>query len=148
MQQASKIASFFLFPVIVLLVHLIAVKGMDLYKTVPNVDVPFHYVGGLSIAYTSTQILLYLEAEKITGTLNKAIFLVLILSLTATTTVFWEFAEFMMDRFLGTHLQPSIANTMQDQFLGILGGCTWAFIYFKKHLRKSRASSILSSRPH
>lgn len=132
MKQASKIASFFLFPAIVFLAHLVAVKVLDLYSMFPNVDIPFHYMGGLSIAYTSARILSYLESEKITATLNRIIFMVLLLALTATVAVFWEFAEFISDQFLATHLQPSIANTMQDQFLGILGGGTWAFIHFSK----------------
>jgi hypothetical protein len=63
------------------------------------------------------------------------LFLLLLLSLTATVAVCWEFAEFLSDQFLDTNLQPSIANTMQDQFLGILGGGTWAVIYLKKELK-------------
>jgi len=138
MKQASKVVSFFVFPSIVFLVHLIAATRLNLYTIFPNLDIPFHYIGGLSIAYTSAQILSYLEQEKITATLNRVIFLILILSLTATTAVFWEFAEFVSDQLLGTHLQPSIANTMQDQFLGILGGGTWALIYFKSDARIKR----------
>ena len=131
MDRASKIASFFLFPTVVFLVHL-AAKGLRLYEMLPDVDIPFHYLGGLSIAYTCARILSYLESEKITTTLHRGIFLVLLLSLTTTVAVFWEFAEFLSDQFLATNLQPSIANTMQDQFLGILGGSTWALIYFKR----------------
>ena len=43
-------------------------------------------------------------------------------SVTATVAVFWEIAEFLGDTFLNMNLQGNIANTMQDQFLGILGG--------------------------
>ena len=132
MKRASKFLSFFLFPILVYLVHLIALRVLHLYTFFPNVDMPFHYIGGLSIAYAASQVLLHLESEEITAPLNRMIFLVLLLSLTATIAVFWEFAEFMSDQMLGTHLQPSIANTMQDQFLGILGGGTWAFISFKR----------------
>ena len=134
MKRASKITSFFLFPMVIFLVHL-AVKGLGGYEMFPDVDIPFHYMGGLSIAYTASRILSYLESEKITAALNKVIFLVLLLSLTATVAASWEFAEFISDRFLHTNLQPSIANTMQDQFLGILGGGTWAFISLKRDLR-------------
>jgi len=132
MKQVSKFVSFFMFPITVLLAHLIASRILNLYIIFPNLDIPFHYIGGLSIAYTSAQILAYLEKEKISTTLNKAVFLVLIFSLTATATVFWEFAEFIGDQLLGTNIQISLANTMQDQFMGILGGVTWVFIYFKK----------------
>ena len=134
MEWASKIGSFFLFPAIVFLVHLTA-KTLGLYEMFPNIDIPFHYLGGLSIAYTCAQALSYLESQKVTTTLHRGLFLVLLLSLTATVAVFWEFAEFLSDQFLATNLQPSIANTMQDQFLGILGGSTWALIYFKRDLK-------------
>ena len=132
MKHASKIMSFFVFPTIVLLSHVIASKVLHLYRIFPNLDIPYHYVGGLSIAYMSAQILSYLEKEKIFTTLNKVVVLVLIFSLAATSTVFWEFAEFIGDRLLDTNIQISLANTMQDQFMGILGGATWVFIYSKK----------------
>jgi hypothetical protein len=35
--------------------------------------------------------------------------------------VFWEFAEFSMDRLLGTNVQISLQNTMQDLFMGMVG---------------------------
>lgn len=132
MRHASKILSFFVFPTIVLLSHLIASKVLHLYLIFPNLDIPYHYVGGLSIAYMSAQILSYLEKEKIFTRLNKLVFLVLIFSLAATSTVFWEFAEFIGDQLLDTNIQVSLANTMRDQFMGILGGATWVFIYSKR----------------
>jgi len=132
MKQVSKILPFFVFPITVLLVHLIASKVLNLYMIFPDLDIPFYYIGGLSIAYTSVQILSYLEKEKISTKLNKVLFLVLIFSLTATATVLWEFAEFIGDQLLDTNIQISLANTMQDQFMGILGGATWVLIYFKK----------------
>lgn len=95
----------------------------------PNMDIPFHYIGGLSIACTSAQFLSYLEQEKIISRLNRVIFIVLILSLTATAAVFWEFGEFIGDRLFYTNIQVSLANTMQDQFLGVLGGMTVVVIY-------------------
>ncbi len=100
MKQVSKFASFFMFPMIVLFAHLFASQVLNLYKLFPNLDIPFHFAGGLSIAYTSAQILSYLEKEKITAALNQVVFLVLIFSLTATATVFWEFAEFIGDQLL------------------------------------------------
>ena len=129
MKQTSIVASFFIFPTVVFLIHLIASKLLNLYIVFPNMDIPFHYIGGLSIACTSAQILSYLEKERITTSLNRVVFMVLIFSLTATATVFWEFAEFIGDRLFYTNIQISLANTMQDQFFGILGGITVVFIY-------------------
>jgi hypothetical protein len=132
MKQLSRIAAFFMFPSLVLLAHVIASGIFHLYRVFPNLDIPFHYMGGLSIAYTSTQILSYLEKEKIIMALDKALFLILIFSLTATAAVFWEFAEFLGDRLLHTDIQISLANTMQDQFMGILGGATWVYVCYKR----------------
>lgn len=132
MTQPSKILSFFLFPFSVLLTHLFASRVLDLYATFPNMDIPFHFIGGLSIAYTSAQTFSYLEERKSVPALNKAVFLILIFSLVATSTVFWEFAEFIGDRLMHSNIQISLANTMQDQFMGILGGATLVLIRFMK----------------
>lgn len=132
MKQISKIMSFFIFPMSVLLVHAVFSKILDLYTIFPNLDIPVHYAGGFSIAYTATQILAHLEKGPGSATLNRVIFLTLIISLTASATVFWEFAEFSVDKILSTNVQVSLANTMQDQFMGILGGCTWSLICYKK----------------
>jgi hypothetical protein len=105
-------------------------------------DIPFHYLGGFSIAYTSAQILSYLEKEKITPRLNRGIFMVLMVSLTATAAVFWEFAEFTGDQLFNTNIQISLANTMQDQFLGVLGGMTVVVMYVEKFRRAGLLRSI------
>jgi|SRR5215207_11463938 len=132
MKQISKLISFFVFPIIIFLLHLISLRILNLYSIFPTLDVPFHFFGGLSVAYTSALLLSYLEKEKMTAMLNQALVFVLILTITATVAVFWEFAEFLGDTFLKLNLQGSIANTMQDQFLGILGGLTWAIIYSQR----------------
>src|SRR3569832_2211651 len=107
MQQVSKFVSFFVFPISVLVAHLIASKVLNLYMRFPNLDIPAHFVGGFSIAYTSTQILSYLEKEKVIATLNPGLSLVLIFSLTGTATVLWEFVEFIYDHLLNTNIQIS-----------------------------------------
>lgn len=134
MKHISKIVSFLTFPLSVLFAHLIASQVLHLYRIFPNIDIPFHYMGGLSIAYMSAQILNDLEQENIVS-LHKVVFLVLIFALTATSTVFWEFAEFIGDRLFDTNIQISLANTMQDQFMGILGGLTWVWICLRRFER-------------
>jgi len=127
---------------LVFLIHLIASKILNLYLLFPNMDIPFHYLGGLSIAYTSAQILSHLEKKIITTRLNRMIFLALILSLTATAAVFWEFAEFIGDQLFHTNIQVRLANTMQDQFLGVLGGMTVVLIYWKMFHRAGLSQSL------
>ena len=132
MQQVSKFVSYFVFPMTVLVAHLVASKVLNLYLRFPHLDIPAHFVGGLAIAYTSSQILSYLEKEKVTAPLNPVLFLIFIFSLTATATVFWEFVEFIYDQLLNTNIQISLTNTMQDQLMGILGGVAWILIYTRQ----------------
>ena len=133
MKHVLKSLSFFGFPVTVLFAHLIASRlVLNLYSLFPNLDIPFHFAGGLAIAYTSSKILIYLEKEQVMAALPPALFLVFIFSLTAAATVFWEFAEFSVDQLFKINIQISLANTMQDQFMGILGGVMWLLIYTRK----------------
>jgi hypothetical protein len=132
MKQTSKIVSFFAFPAAVLLIHLVASNILDLYTIFPHLDMPIHYMGGLSIAYTTTQILTYLGKGGMMPPLNKYVLLILVLALTATAAVFWEFLEFIIDQLLAANIQIGLANTMQDQFMGILGGATWVLLFSKK----------------
>ena len=141
MKQLSNIASFFIFPMTVLMTHFIAWQGLHLYTRFPDLDIPFHFIGGLSIAYTSARILFYLQEEKVLMyPLNRVIFLLLVFSLTATAAVFWEFVEFTIDQLFRTNVQVSLANTMQDQFMGILGGTTWLLL--------GRGGGEVHSEPH
>jgi hypothetical protein len=138
MKRMVAILPFFVFPAGVLLAYAL-VLVLRLPAIYPNLDMPFHFMGGFSIAYMCTQILAYFEKEKTIAPLNIVVFLLLVLSLTATAAVFWEFAEFGADRLLGTNAQVSLANTMQDQFLGICGGAAWVLIYM---IRQRRALSF------
>jgi len=91
MNHSSKLSSFFIFPAAVFLSHLTVARILHLYSLFPNIDIPFHFLGGLSIAYTSAKILSYLEEEKLIGRLNAILFTVLLISITATAAVLWEF---------------------------------------------------------
>jgi hypothetical protein len=42
---------------------------------------------------------------------------------TGVAVVIWELLEFSADRLSGSNIQVSLANTMQDQLLGLAGGC-------------------------
>ena len=131
MNHPSKLSSFFIFPAAVFLAHLTVARILHLYNLFPHIDIPFHFLGGLSIAYTSAKILSYLEQEKVIARLNGMLFTVLLISITATAAVLWEFMEFTGDQLFHTNIQVSLANTMQDQFMGILGSLTLAFLYWR-----------------
>jgi len=138
MNHSTKLSSFFIFPAAVFLAHLTVARILHLYSLFPHIDIPFHFLGGLSIAYTSAMIISYLQQERFIARLNGSIFTILLISITATAAVLWEFMEFTGDQFFRTNIQVSLANTMQDQFMGILGGLTLAFLYWRRQvLQKS-----------
>ena len=110
-------------PIVVFTMH-VFLYVIDLYSLFPWVDIPMHYLGGLSMAYSLFMTLTYLQERRIIHPLDKVIMLLLTFTLVATIAVFWEFGEFSMDQLLKTNGQISLQNTMQDLFMGMLGAAT------------------------
>ncbi len=113
-------------PVLVFLVHLFSFFVINIYAYWPRADMPLHFIGGLSIAYFVSRSCQLLLCDAENRSRDGLLELVLIISLTATAALFWEFGEYILDRVFGTNLQVSLLNTMQDLFLGMLG----AFVVF------------------
>lgn len=114
----------FWLPICVFLLHIFLSRGLQFYILVPWIDIPMHYLGGLSMAYSMFLSLAFLKKEGIITHLDRIIELTFVFTMVATIAVFWEFAEFSMDQLIGTNVQISLQNTMQDLFLGILGAVT------------------------
>lgn len=118
-------------PIVVFLIHRVVLGGLNLYAAYPWIDMPMHFLGGLSIAYTVAAGLTFLQELKILLPLEKFVLLLLTLTTTVTTAVFWEFLELLSDQTFGTNIQISLANTMQDLFFGLMGAITlivfWLF---------------------
>ncbi|HWQ46846.1 MAG TPA: hypothetical protein VN376_08265 [Longilinea sp.] len=111
-------------PIVVFLIHRVVLGGLNLYATYPWIDMPMHFLGGLSIAYTVSSGLTYLQERKILLPLDPFIHLLVTLTTTVTAAVFWEFLEFLTDQIYGTNIQISLANTMHDLFFGLMGAIT------------------------
>ena len=108
-------------PLTVFLLHSFASRVLDAYAVWPHTDIPMHLAGGAAMAFFLSQLFRALPREVVRSSRLVVLELVLIGSLTATAAVFWEFAEFTCDRIFGTNIQVSLANTMQDMALGIVG---------------------------
>lgn len=114
------------FPAAVFFGHLLLKFGVKIYSFWPDADMPLHFLGGLSIAYFVAGAFNVLSHESVKSSRSKLLELVLVVSLTATVAVFWEFGEFASDLVLGTYLQGGLVDTMQDLMLGMVG----AFVVF------------------
>jgi hypothetical protein len=111
-------------PILVFSFHVFLVRVLNVYNFFPWLDIPMHYLGGLSMAYSLSLAYTSLQNHKIISQLDTLIELVLVFSLVSTVAIFWEFAEFLLDQLLGTSLQISLPNTMQDLLMGVLGAGT------------------------
>ena len=109
-------------PIIVFGVHILLSKTVDMYGLFPWIDIPMHFVGGMTM--TTTLIMWYkaLQHINVIPQMHGAITKLFLFTATSTITIFWEFAEFSTDVFFGTHAQVSIPDTMKDMFLGMMGG--------------------------
>jgi hypothetical protein len=102
-------------PIVVVVAYLfLAQSGLT-----ERFDHLLHFLGGASIAYFLF-VLTGLLPSRFGGVARWIRFL---LAFTATCTValFWEFAEFAMDRFAGTSTQQSVSETMLDLVAGVAG---------------------------
>jgi hypothetical protein len=81
-----------------------------------------HFVGGAPIAYFLFGLLASLPSlfASIPGWAQY----LLVFTTSCTVAVFWEFAEFASDRFLGTSVQQSVTETMLDLAFGVVGAAT------------------------
>jgi hypothetical protein len=108
-------------PVLVFGLHVLSSRVFDLYALWPPLDVPMHLAGGLAIGFFFHQI-----TARCTGAGLLAapawMIAVAVFALTGTAAVLWEFAEFLSDRYLGTHAQGGLQDTLGDMALGIAGG--------------------------
>ena len=120
LNDLKTIVWFFIFPVLVLVLHLFLLF-FDVYSALPWFDMPIHFIGGVSVSMTYFFILKYLQKENYLK-INGLIRIIFVFALVSLTAVFWEFFEFSAEYLTGFNLQGSLNDTMVDLFLGLFGG--------------------------
>ena len=115
------IATFFIFPALVLNFHIFLMLFSDFYFKFPSGDIFMHFIGGAAISFTYFLSLNYLQKQNYFK-MNKFIRMIFVLALVSLTAVFWEFFEFSAEYLTGFNLQGSLNDTMVDLFLGLFGG--------------------------
>jgi len=127
-------------PILVFLAHELCSHVIDGYARWPWIDIPLHFFGGFAIAYFLGGGLHILEGQKILPPLPPWVRLGLLFGLVNTTALFWEFAEFIADRYFGTTCQLSLEDTLLDLLLGMLGGMLYLLPQGIRALRSLFAS--------
>jgi len=109
-------------PAAVFVLHALASRVLRLYVSHPPIDIAMHSLGGIAIAYFFWRAGSLASDAGVIGTLNRTGLSVMVFSLTCAAAVFWEFAEYLSDRYLGTKSQLGLPDTLGDMLFGILGG--------------------------
>src|SRR5262245_52450301 len=106
-------------PSLVFLLHVFISRVYNAYALYPPLDIPMHFFGGVAMAYFLSRCCAAVPEGTVSPAARPPIEAVVVVGLTTTASVFWEFAEFLFDKFLGTRIQLSLEDTLLDMLLGI-----------------------------
>jgi len=126
-----KISSFFIFPALVYAFGWFIAIAFDAYNVYAFTDSIMHFLGGLAIVYTCILFLRFFREKGYMEVNNKALRVLIIVSLVALTAVLWEFYEFFMKIFFQLDYQPSLNDTLLDLVMGLIGGLAGALVFRK-----------------
>ena len=127
--QFFRVLSFFIFPAIVFLFSLYIGVVHHAYMLYPWIDVPMHFIGGISIAFTVVLFLKFFIEKKWIQIRSKFLFVLFVVALVLLIAVFYEFYEFLLKTLFDVNTQPDVADTMIDLFLGFLGGLFGGIVF-------------------
>ena len=120
-------------PIAVFAVH-VALLRAGAYSA-PSMDVAMHLLGGAAIAFFVWRSIHLPESRSVLGSLTPVGSGLLTSTATATAAVVWEFAEWFSDRYLGTHAQLWLGDTLLDMLLGMAGGLVYVAAAMSRALR-------------
>jgi len=123
-----RILSFFIFPAIVFIINLPIGFLYDLY---PWIDIPMHFLGGFSVAFTGVLFLKFFDERNLLKIKNPFIFIFVVASFVALVAVLWEFYEFFLQYIFGIIYQLSLEDTMLDLAMGLGGGIVGGIVFRK-----------------
>jgi hypothetical protein len=113
-------------PLSVFLFYLIA-RSLHLFQVLPVVDIPTHFLGGMVMAYFYRTAIR--NVQRIVGEIPFLIQVIFAFTCTATTTIFWEFYEYLFDFFFHTQMIRGTTDTIVDYFVGLLGALATSLFY-------------------
>jgi hypothetical protein len=100
---------------------------LRLYKAYPWVDMPTHFMGGVTITYFYR--IAIRNSQKFVGAIPMAVQICFAFACTGTTTVLWELYENFMDRFFGFQMVRGLDDTLVDLILGLSGALALSLLY-------------------
>jgi hypothetical protein len=124
---------------VLFVLHLFFIRfGLYEWNAVPWLDIPMHLIGGASIAWVAWTFLTEATHAKSIYVLPRWLTVAAIIGAVAMVGIVWEWAEFIVDVFRGSHLQGGIVDTMKDLFDDLLGGTVAAVMLTRPRKRSKK----------
>lgn len=120
-KELIKLIHCFYTPIIIFLLHLIFIQ-LNIYSNFVWADMPMHFFGGMSIAYSFILVLREVKEKVIIH--DRFFEILIIVALVGLSAVLWELSELIVDNLFDLNWQPTLINTLCDLFLGLVGGLT------------------------
>jgi len=127
------------FPLIVLIIHFLSWPVYDYW---PRFDILMHFLGGFSIAFMSVDLYKYFLKKHKTMRTPRTILFFGLFSFITLIAVLWEFHEYLLDYFFQLKTQLSLADTIGDIFMGMLGGYIGLSLIFINQIIKTKKKGI------
>ena len=119
-------------PILVFLLHVFISRVLNGYILYPPLDIPMHFFGGVAMAYFLSKSFSAVPEGAIAPPYRPFAEFVFVVSVTATASIVWEFAEFTSDFMFGTRAQLGLDDTLFDMALGIAGGLSYAVMSWRQ----------------
>ena len=113
-------------PIIVFLFYLVA-RSLQLFVLFPPLDIPTHFLGGVAITYFYRVAIR--NVQRRVGEIPFPVQVLFAFTCTGTTTIFWEFYEYLFDFFFDTQMVRGVTDTTVDFFVGLLGALVFTLLY-------------------
>jgi len=111
-----KLTTCFYLPLLIFLLDVCILLPFGIYTLFNWLDIPIHFLGGMSIAYSCILVLRKVKDKVI---INDRFFEILIIvALVGLSAILWELSEYLW----GFNLK--IEDTLFDLFMGLVGGLT------------------------
>ena len=113
-------------PILVFLFYR-AAHLLQLFTLFPPLDIPTHFLGGVAMTYFYRVAIR--NAQKLVGAIPFPIQMIFAFTCAGTTTIFWEFYEYIFDFFFDTRMGRGVTDTIVDHFAGLLGALVFTLLY-------------------
>ena len=104
--------------------------AFHLYDLFPPLDIPTHFLGGVAITYLYRSAIK--NSQRFAGDIPIGVQVLFAFACTGTTTVLWEFYEYIMDTYFGGRMMLGLADTLKDMLMGLLGALVLSVFYRRR----------------